>query len=74
MCLLHPKMLWLTVWPVIVALVIWVTLAVLYWGEAAQWIAVQLHQWPPYEWAASVWPLALVGHGLAGSCCCCSFP
>jgi len=58
--LLHPKMLWLMVWPVIVALVIWVTLAVLYWGEAAQWIAVQLHQWPPYEWAVSVWPLKLI--------------
>ena len=58
--LLHPKMLWLMVWPVIVALVIWVTLAVLYWGEAAQWIAAQLHQWPPYEWAVSVWPLTLI--------------
>lgn len=58
--LLHPKMLWLMVWPVIVALVIWVTLAALYWGEAAQWIAAQLHQWPPYEWAVSVWPLRLI--------------
>ena len=58
--LLHPKMLWLMAWPVIVALVIWATLAVLYWGEAAQWIAAQLHRWPPYEWAVSVWPLNLV--------------
>jgi hypothetical protein len=58
--LLHPKMLWLMVWPVIVALVIWVTLAVLYWGEAAQWIGVQLHRWPPYEWTVSVWPLRLI--------------
>src|SRR5258706_4978993 len=58
--LLHPKMLWLMVWPVIVALVLWVTLAVLYWGEAAQWIAVQLHRWPAYEWAVSAWPLKLV--------------
>src|SRR5438309_8413152 len=58
--LLHPKMLWLMIWPVIVALVLWVTLAVLYWGEAAQWIASQLHQWPLYEWAVTVWPLKLV--------------
>src|SRR5437762_13403000 len=58
--LLHPKMLWLMVWPVIVALVLWVTLAVLYWGEAAQWIAAQLHHWPAYDWAVSVWPLKLV--------------
>src|SRR5438034_1961860 len=58
--LLHPRMLWLMVWPVIVALVLWVTLAVLYWGEAAQWIAAQLHQWPAYEWAVSIWPLKLI--------------
>src|SRR3989442_5806729 len=55
--LLHPKMLWLMVWPVIVALVLWVTLAVLYWGEAAQWITAQLHHWPAYAWAVSGWPL-----------------
>jgi len=58
--LLHPQMLWLMVWPVIVALVLWVTLAALYWGEAAQWITAQLHQWPAYEWAVSVWPLKLI--------------
>src|SRR5258706_12597822 len=58
--MVHPKMLWLMVWPVIVALVLWVTLAVLYWGEAAQWIAAQLHHWPQYEWAVSVWPLKLI--------------
>jgi CysZ protein len=58
--LLHPKMLWLMVWPVIVALVIWVTLAALYWSEAARWIDVQLHQWPVYEWAVSFWPLTLI--------------
>jgi len=58
--LLHPKMLWLTVWPMIVALALWVTLAVLYWGEAAKWIDVQLHHWPAYEWAVSIWPLTLV--------------
>jgi CysZ protein len=58
--LLHPKMLWLMVWPVIVALVIWVTLAAFYWSEAAQWIAAQLHQWPPYEWAVSFWPFNLI--------------
>src|SRR5882757_6735884 len=58
--LMHPRMLWLMVWPVLVALVIWVTLAALYWSEAARWIDFQLHQWPVYEWAVSIWPLTLV--------------
>jgi CysZ protein len=58
--LLHPRMLWLMVWPVLVALVVWATLAALYWGEAARWIDLQLHQWAVYEWAVSTWPLTLV--------------
>jgi CysZ protein len=58
--LLHPKMLWLMVWPILVALFVWVTLAVLYWGEAARWIDLQLHQWAVYEWAVSTWPMTLV--------------
>jgi len=58
--LMHPRMLWLMVWPVLVALVVWVTLAALYWSEAARWIDFQLHQWPVYEWAVSIWPLTLV--------------
>src|SRR5258705_10107706 len=58
--LMHPRMLWLMVWPVLVALGIWVTLAALYWSEAARWIDLQLHQWPVYEWAVSIWPLTLV--------------
>jgi hypothetical protein len=57
--LLHPRMLWLMVWPVLVALAIWVALAALYWGAAARWIDGQLHQWPFYEWAVSIWPLTL---------------
>lgn len=58
--LMHPRMLWLMVWPVVVAVAIWVTLAGLYWSEAAKWIDVQLHQWPAYEWAVSIWPLTLI--------------
>lgn len=58
--LLHPKMLWIMVWPVVVALIIWVSLAVLYWSEAAKWIDFQMHQWPFFEWAVSVWPMTLI--------------
>jgi hypothetical protein len=58
--LLHPKMLWLMVWPVLVALAVWVTLAALYWGQAVDWVDLQLHQWTVYRWALSVWPLTLL--------------
>jgi CysZ protein len=58
--LLHPKMLWLMVWPILVALAIWVVLGALYWGEAAKWIDFRLHQWPAYDWMVSIWPLKLV--------------
>jgi len=56
----HPRMLWLMVWPILVALVVWATLAALYWGEAARWIDLRLHQWAVYEWAVSTWPMTLV--------------
>src|SRR5262245_22919467 len=58
--LAHPRMLWLMVWPILVALAIWLTLAALYWSQAAAWIDLKLHQWPAFEWATSVWPLTLL--------------
>ncbi len=57
--LLHPRMLWLMVWPILVALAIWVSLAALYWGQAATWIDLKLHTWPAYAWAVSLWPVTL---------------
>jgi hypothetical protein len=58
--LLHPRMLWLMVWPVIVALVIWVTLAFLYWGEVAGWVQSELQGSTVYQWTISNWPLSLI--------------
>lgn len=58
--LLHPKMLWLTVWPVIVALIVWMGFAVLYWGQALNWVDVHLHQSTFYEWIISIWPFRLI--------------
>jgi CysZ protein len=58
--LLHPKMFWLMIWPVIVSLVVWVTLALLYWGQAASWVDVQLHQSALVEWTITIWPFTLI--------------
>ncbi len=58
--LLHPKMLWLMVWPMLVALVLWLTLAFLYWGQTLEWIDLHLHQWALYEWTVSIWPFRLL--------------
>ena len=62
--LLHPRMLWLTVWPMLVALAIWLTLAVLYWSQAIAWVDLELHQWAAYRWTLSVWPLSLLASWL----------
>ena len=58
--LLHPRMLWLMVWPVLVALAIWATLAALYWSQAITWVDLELHQWSAYRWALSVWPFTFL--------------
>lgn len=57
---MHPRMLWLMVWPIMAALLVWVTLAVLYWGQVLGWIDAQLHQSSLYESTVSIWPLNLV--------------
>jgi CysZ protein len=58
--LLHPRMLWLMIWPMLVALAIWLTLGALYWSQAVNWIDLEMHQWAVYRWMLSVWPLSLL--------------
>lgn len=49
----HPRMLWLMVWPMLVSLAVWVTVAWIFWGRLALWIAEVLKQWaaPIAGWA-----------------------
>jgi CysZ protein len=43
--LLHPRMLWLMIWPMLVSLLVWGGAALLLWGAIAVRIAAQLKQW-----------------------------
>ncbi len=49
----HPRMLWLMVWPMLVSLAVWVTMALMFWTRMAVWIAELLEQWadPIAGWA-----------------------
>jgi uncharacterized protein involved in cysteine biosynthesis len=49
----HPRMLWLMIWPMLVSLAIWVTVAFFLWSQLAVWIAEVLKQWaaPIAGWA-----------------------
>jgi len=58
--LLHPRMLWLMVWPALVSLAIWVVIAALYWNQAITWVDLELHQWSVYRWTLTVWPLSVL--------------
>jgi len=55
--LLHPRMLWLMLWPVLIALVLWGTLAVVFWAQLAVWLAGVLNQWLTTGWLAIQWDL-----------------
>jgi len=57
--LAHPRMLLLMIWPVLVALALWIALAILFWTQAAQWIEVTLRQSSMVELMIEYWPLAL---------------
>jgi hypothetical protein len=43
--LLHPRMLWLMVWPMLVSLTLWGIAAFALWGRLALWLAQRLQQW-----------------------------
>jgi uncharacterized protein involved in cysteine biosynthesis len=49
----HPRMLWLMIWPMLVSLAVWVTVAFFLWSRLAVWIAEVLKQWaaPIAGWA-----------------------
>jgi len=63
--LLHPRMLFLLLWPVLVALALWLGLAYAFWSQAAAWLQMQFEQSAAIGWAISVWPLALIATHLA---------
>jgi CysZ protein len=43
--LMHPRMLWLMVWPMLVALATWGAVAIALWTRIALWLAALLKQW-----------------------------
>ena len=63
--LLHPRMLLLMLWPVLVALAMWLGLAFAFWSQAAAWLQLQFGQSATIGWAITVWPLALIATHLA---------
>ena len=63
--LLHPRMLLLLLWPVAVALALWLGLALAFWSEAALWLQAQFDQSAAIGWAVAVWPLSLIAVHLA---------
>ena len=63
--LLHPKMLLLMVWPMVVAVLLWIGLAVAFWGQAAHWIDLQFQSTDSVQWLFGIWPFALLAAHLA---------
>lgn len=55
--LLHPRMLWLMLWPLLIALALWGTLAILFWAQLALWLAGVIHQWLTTGMLALQWDL-----------------
>ena len=63
--LLHPRMLLLLLWPVLLALALWLGLAFAFWSLAADWLQSQFAQSAALVWAMGVWPLTLFAADLA---------
>lgn len=63
--LLHPRMLFVMLWPVAVALALWLGLALAFWSYAQSWLQLQFDQSAAIGWAITVWPLSLIAAHLA---------
>jgi len=63
--LLHPRMLLLMLWPVLIALALWLGLAFAFWSEAAAWLQAHFEQSAVIGWAITVWPLTMIATHLA---------
>ena len=63
--LLHPRMLLLMLWPVLIALGLWLGLALAFWSQAAAWLQLQFGQSAAIGWSISLWPLAPAAAHLA---------
>lgn len=63
--LLHPRMLFLMLWPVAIALLLWLGLAFAFWSQAAAWLRLQFQQSDLIAWAVTVWPLTYIATHLA---------
>lgn len=55
--LLHPRMLWLMLWPVMIALGLWGTLALVFWTQIALWLAGLINEWLTTGWLAIQWDM-----------------
>jgi len=63
--LLHPRMLLLMLWPVVIALLLWLGLAFAFWSQAAAWMQLEFDQSAAIGWAITVWPLTMIATHLA---------
>jgi len=52
---LHPRMLWLMLWPVLIALALWGAVTLVFWTQIAIWLAGVIHQWLTTGWFAIQW-------------------
>lgn len=55
--LLHPRMLWLMLWPMLVSLVLWGAVALALWTRTALWLAGVLQGWVDAATFLSSWDL-----------------
>ncbi len=63
--LLHPRMLLLMLWPLLIALALWLGLAFAFWSQVAGWLQLQFDQSAAIGWAIGVWPLTFIAAHLA---------
>jgi uncharacterized protein involved in cysteine biosynthesis len=66
--MLHPRMLALAVWPMLVALVVWIGLAWVFWDSWSQWLSAAIASFRRVAMAVAAQPREACA--LLHPCCC----
>lgn len=62
--MMHPRMLWLMIWPLALSLIVWIILGTLFGAQVFNWVEGALSQSSLYKSMTATWPISALATGL----------
>ncbi len=62
--MMHPRMLWLMIWPLALSLIVWIVFGTLFGAQVFNWVESYLNQSSLYKSVTGTWPISVLATGL----------